>query len=214
MRIHLFIYSFVLFALIGCSPKDEEDVQENYQEFIALREADKLPLELGIPFNCSPKHPGDLGVVPSDEFKLKDGDEYTITIDFYTRADIYNRQDPNNYSTLIVQYLDSDGVLQIDTLYNGQNCIEKRERNGHVFYNAKMVDRTYEIKKKSGDLFYFAVFNSPYGKVDFSSDISVNGSYDDPYYGMRYEYNLSRESFHITNRGVDYLIYSKAVYLP
>lgn len=214
MRIQPFIYSLVFLALAGCTPEEEEEIREDYQEFIQLRDADKLPVELGIPFNCTPKYPGDLGVTPSEEFKLEDGDEYTITIDLYTRADIYNRQDPNNYTTLIVQYLDSNGQLQIDTLYNGQNCIEKRERNGRIFYNAKTVDRTYEIKKKSGDLFYFAVFNSPYGKVDFSSDISVNGEYDEPYYGMRYEYNLSQESFHITNKGVDYLIYSKAIYLP
>lgn len=214
MRIKAIIFFCCALCVIGCKQVEDEEVHEDYGKFIELKEAEKLPAELGIPFNCTPKAPGDLGVNISDEFKQENGDEYEIEIDFYTMARVFNNQDPHNYSELIVQYLDENNTLQIDTIFNGQDCITSRVRNGRTYYLPRNEDRTYTIKKKSGDLFYFAVFNSPYGTVDFTSEIYVNGENEEPYYGMQYEYTRQQESYHITDKGVDYLIYSKAIYLP
>lgn len=76
---------------------------------------------------------------------------------------------------MVIQYLDTDNRLVVDTLYDGKNCITSRERNGVLSFSGKQADRKYTIEKKSGDLFYFAVFLSPYGRVDVSSEFYVNG---------------------------------------
>lgn len=201
--------------LLAACRKEVADLQpEDYSRFISLKEADKLPLELGVPFNCFPKYPGDWGVTPSTEFQMEDKNTYSIELNFYTRADIHNRQDPTNLTVMIIQYLDAANKLVVDTLYDGSNCITSRKRNEKVFFSGKQVDRTYTIEKKSGDLFYFAVFLSPYGRMDVTSDFYLNSGEDDTFYGMQYGYSRNVESFHITDYGVDYLIYSKAMYLP
>lgn len=209
-----YVWIGMAMLLAGCQKEMAEMPPEDYGKFISLKEADRLPLELGVPFNCFPKHPGDWGITPSDEFQREDHNTYSIELNFYTRADIHNRQDPTNLTAMVIQYLDADNRLVVDTLYDGKNCITSRERNGVLSFSGKQVDRTYTIEKKSGDLFYFAVFLSPYGRVDVSSEFTVNGDADDTFYGMQYEYSRNAESFHITDYGVDYLIYSKAMYLP
>ena len=200
--------------LVGCKKEMVEVQAEDYTRFIPLKEADKLPLELGVPFNCFPKQPGELGVIPSSEFQMEDKETYSIELNFYTRADIHNRQDPTNLTMLILQYLDADNKLVVDTIYDGKNCITSKERNGVLSYYGKQEDRTYTIEKKSGDLLYLALFLSPYGRVEVSSEFYVNGNVEDTFEGMQYEYSRNAESFHITDYGVDYLIYSKAMYLP
>lgn len=209
-------YVCILLAvmLAGCKKETEELQAEDYSRFIPLKEADKLPLELGVAFNCFPKQPGELGVTPSSEFQMEDKNTYSIELNFYMRADIHNKQDPTNLTALIVQYLDTDNKLVVDTVYDGKNCITSKERNGVLSYYGKQEDRTYTIEKKSGDLFYFALFLSPYGRMEMSSEFYVNGNVEDSFYGMQYEYSRNVESFHITDYGVDYFIYSKAMYLP
>lgn len=209
----LFLFLFSI-TLESCVKSENDIVKEDYDKLIKIKGADKLPKEPGVFFNCFPKEPGDIGTDISNEFKIENGNEYNIELNFYNIADIHDKQDPHNYTTLIIQYLDENNTLVIDTIYDGKDCISKKERNGKIYYNSKMEDRTYSIKKKSGDILYFAIFNSPYGKVDFSSEFLVNGEYEDFLSDVQYKYNLSKESFHVTDKGVDYLIYSKAVYLP
>ena len=78
MKYYVWVGMAVL--LVGCQKETAEMPPEDYSKFISLKEADKLPLELGVSFNCFPKHPGDWGVTPSDEFQMEDKNTYSTLI--------------------------------------------------------------------------------------------------------------------------------------
>lgn len=146
MKYYVWVGMAVL--LVGCQKETAEMPPEDYSKFISLKEADKLPLELGVPFNCFPKHPGDWGVTPSDEFQMEDKNTYSIELNFYARADIHNRQDPTNLTAMVIQYLDTDNRLVVDTLYDGKNCITSRERNGVLSFPASRRTGNTRLKRK------------------------------------------------------------------
>lgn len=146
MKYYVWVGMAVL--LVGCQKETAEMPPEDYSKFISLKEADKLPLELGVPFNCFPKHPGDWGVTPSDEFQMEDKNTYSIELNFYARADIHNRQDPTNLTAMVIQYLDTDNRLVVDTLYDGKNCITSKVRNGVLSFPASRRTGNTRLKRR------------------------------------------------------------------
>lgn len=69
MKYYVWVGMAVL--LVGCQKETAEMPPEDYSKFISLKEADKLPLELGVPFNCFPKHPGDWVLLRRTNFRWR-----------------------------------------------------------------------------------------------------------------------------------------------
>lgn len=205
----------LVFTLTACSNMPQDADLEDYESFITPRPAEQESQELGVPFNCFPSKPGELGADLTEDYSLPDAKEHEITLNIFCRTGIYSVIDPHNFTELKLQYLNSEGQLVVETLYDGQDCIVRRnDANGKTLYEGRSEERSITLRIKEGKPFYYAIFSSPYGKLDVSTEILLDGAPDDALEQMQYDYFRSAESFHITDFGVQYLIFAKAIYLP
>lgn len=202
------------FSLASCAREEVEDRVENLSDFIRLKPAERVSHETGVPFNCFPKEVGDLGFTNSEEGSSDEYREsYQVSLSVDVMANYYGSFDKQNLSIVILQYLDENNELKVDTIMDGHNVIEKDKRGRFKPYFSEV--EPVSITKRSGDPVYFAVFYSPYAYFDMTVSLTAetaDGSETLPELSHRYSRTL--ESFHIAEIGKNYNIYSQAMYLP
>lgn len=206
------VYMSVLSA--SCSRENTESLTEDFSKFIELKPAEQVPHEPGVPFNCFPKEVGELGFNRSEEIPLGGyREKYQVSLSIDVMANYYGSFDKQNLSVVILQYLDENNELKIDTIMDGHNVIERDKRNRFKPYFSDV--EPVLITKQSGDPVYFAVFYSPYAHFDMSVTMSTetqDGMESLP--DLRHRYSRTLESFHISEIGKNYNVYSQAMYLP
>lgn len=197
----------VLF-LPACSQDNSTDpIIEDYESFISKKDADKIEAEPGEELVLFPKEPGDVGNVEFQRLSpLADAIKYQISLTFSAQVSAYTLQDPYNYSTFILQYIDEDNSLKIETLADGQTDL-LTQNNGEI-------SKTYTFTRQSGQAVYYALFYSPYGNCAFSIEAHADSEDDSFSKTFGFAYNQSWESFHITTQNIQYWTNAKAIILP
>lgn len=208
----IFKFIIVFFALIltfSCNNTTVEgDITEDYAKLFPTKNPPKPNLEPGVVFNAFPQEVGQLGIDTTQiNYNPLEKRTYSIYFDIYTNLRRY-AQDRTNLTKLIFQYLNEKGQLVTDTLHDGTDQLKGKYSYG--------PEKTVELTLHSGDLAYFAVFISPYGSASYNAEMDVTDEGQDGIEipALVTEYSENLESFHITKRGTEYIIHSKAVILP
>lgn len=195
-----------IFMLFSCSTEENDPPQEDYSSFISIKGADKVPDEPGEELTFFPKSPGDIGSETLLSLQpIANGVDYNITITFSAQLSSY-AQNSDNRSAFILQYIDQNNILQIDTIADGESDL--------LLQNNGQIEKTYTFTRKSGEALYYAIFYSPYAGCTFRVE-AVADSQDDTFSKtLEFGYNISLESFHITTHNINFWVNAKGVILP
>lgn len=203
---------FVSLLCSGCKESDEIALTEDYN-FIKEKKAETVAPEVGVVTDCFPQKPGELGCsINTREGDPRFAESYNITITYEYETDEFLPFNRDNYSELILQYLDENNKLRVLTLLDNSDHLSPEKKNTEGGYHSAAIS----LKKKSGEPVYVAVFYSPYGS--FYGNITFNIETEDGNFNFEQtsllDYSIRQESFHITEQGVAYMIVAKLVYLP
>lgn len=215
MKKIILLQIFIISLFCSCNKIYPDATPEDISKIYKLEPPEKSVVTPGVPFFCFPKSPGETGF----EYKaspFKEKEEYTVNITVDCTAREYDNTDPQNLSILILQYLNEDGTMVEDTIMNGHEKLNiRKNKRGKTIIDPFEVYKEIPLTKKSGEPAYFAVFYSPYGNLDFSVSMNVS-TLDETveFPEMSHRYSVKAESFHITEKGVEYMINSQAMMLP
>lgn len=205
-RIHILVACSLLLIFASCSDKVAQDPEpEDYNKIFTLKPAEKTPLEAGVWFKCFPREVGELGFDPKRvDYVTDDVKTYKVHLQIYFSLEGY-AQNEGNRTTATLQYLDAEGNLVVE------NLLDDSDHSGYD----DTIEKVLELE--SGQVFYYALFVNPENSVYMTLYPEVRDAEDnelgDDYY-QYVEYDRKAESFHITDLGQSYYIYSGAMLLP